>query len=281
MMAMVPVPSARQVRKIQKPCSPERRSRAAKRSQRRQVHGCGTGDDLAVQHFRHPVAAFRQRAVMGDEQQRCAVLRAEVEEQLDDLLARHMVEVAGGLVRDDDLGTRRKCARNRHALLLAARKLAGIMRQAVAEAHPLQLVLGDPHRILGAAEFQRHGHILQRRHGGDQVEGLEHDADIVTPEGGKLVLALAGQRLSGDHHLAPAGALEPGDHHQQRGLAGTRRPDDAQRLARLHRQVHAAQDLDIAGAARQGQVNVLEGDGGGGHCVEHGFPYAGCRGPDA
>ena len=42
-----------------------------------------------------------------------------------------------------------------------------------------------------------------------------------------------------------------------------------------------AKDFDFAGPARQGQVNVLQGHGRGSHCIEHGFPYADCRGPDA
>ena len=53
--------------------------------------------------------------------------RFSVEQQFDDLPPGVVVEIAGGLVGEDDLGTRRQRAGDRHALLLAARQLARIM----------------------------------------------------------------------------------------------------------------------------------------------------------
>ena len=61
------------------------------------------GNDLAVAHFGHAVAARGRGPVMGDQQQRGALLCPEIEEQLDDLLAGLVVEIAGGLVGQDDL----------------------------------------------------------------------------------------------------------------------------------------------------------------------------------
>ncbi len=57
----------------------------------------------------------------------------EIEDEFDDLVARRLVEIAGRLVGEQDFGVARDGARQRDALLLAAGKLTGIMRQPVAE----------------------------------------------------------------------------------------------------------------------------------------------------
>ena len=73
-------------------------------------------------------------------------------------------------------------------------------------------------------KFQRHRDVLQRRHGRDQVERLEHDADRRRAAAGPArprpspVIACPASRM-----LPDAGALQPGQHHQQAGLAGAGR----------------------------------------------------------
>ena len=70
---------------------------------------------------------------MGDQQQCHAALALLGEQQVGDLPAGGLVEVAGRFVGDEDGRARRQRAGDRHALLLAAGQRAGIMRQALAK----------------------------------------------------------------------------------------------------------------------------------------------------
>ena len=75
------------------------------------------------------------------------------EQQIDDLLAGGLVEIAGRLVRDEDRGIGRQRARQRDALLLAAGKLRRIMVQSVAETDRRKFLRGAlaRHRRLPAS----------------------------------------------------------------------------------------------------------------------------------
>ena len=60
---------------------------------------------------------------MGDEQQGHAAILLLVEEQFEDLLSRAAVQIARGLVRDQDRWVEKESARDGHPLLFSARKL--------------------------------------------------------------------------------------------------------------------------------------------------------------
>ena len=82
---------------------------------------------------------------------------------------------------------------------------------------------------------------------------------------------------SGDGDVAGTDALEAGDHHEKRGLAGTRRADNADRIAGLDAQIGAAQDFDGAGTARQGETDIFERDQGIGMGWVDGAETRACR----
>ena len=113
-----------------------------------------------------------------------------------------------------------------------------------------------------AGELQRHGDVFQRRHVGDQVEGLEDDADIAAAERGDLVLGLAVQQLAGDADRARIDPFQAGDHHQQRRFAGPGRADDAGRLAACDVEADPLQDMHQRGALAEGQRHVLQRNDG-------------------
>ena len=99
-------------------------------------------------------------------------------------------------------------------------------------------------RVGDAGQFQRHRHVLQRGHGRDQVERLEHDADMAAAEARQRVLVERAQVLAGDRHRAGVGPLQPGHHHQQRRFARAGRPDQADCLAAAYIQVDVLEDMD-------------------------------------
>ena len=88
--------------------------------------------DAARAQPHHAVAAMRQRDVVGHQYQRHAALGMFGEQQIHDLLAGGLIEVAGRLVGHQDGWIGRERAGERNALLLAAGKLRGIMMQPVA-----------------------------------------------------------------------------------------------------------------------------------------------------
>ena len=66
------------------------------------------------------------------------------------------------------------------------------MVQALAEPDRRQFGGGALEGILGAGELQRHRDILQRRHGREQMKGLEYDPDMAAAESRQSVLVERG-----------------------------------------------------------------------------------------
>jgi hypothetical protein len=79
---------------------------------------------------------------------------------------------------------------------------------------------------------------------GEQVEALEHHADVGPQPGERL--ALLRQRLPVEQDLALVDRLEPVDGAAQRRLAGSRRPDHDDHLARGHVEVDVLEDVQVA-----------------------------------
>src|SRR5690606_21783068 len=207
-------------------------------------------------------AARGKRRIMRDEHERHAALGGLVKQKVGDLPAGRLVEIAGGLVGDQQLGLGRQRAGNRHALLLAAGKLARIMRGALGKAHRGQLARRDTERVGMPGKLQRHGDVFERRHVRDQVKRLEDDADIAAAEGGDLVLAAVVEPLARDPDLAGIDPLQPRNHHQQRRLAGAGRPDDAGCFAARNLEADALEHMDRRGTFAQCERYVLQADGG-------------------
>src|SRR3546814_5700247 len=93
-----------------------------------------------------------------------------------DLLA---VEVAGGLVADQQRRIGHDRAGDRHALLLAAGQLVGLVLRTVAKAHQLQRDLGVALALRRAqvGQQQRQFDVALRGEHRHQVVELEHEAD--------------------------------------------------------------------------------------------------------
>ena len=81
-------------------------------------------------------AICRGARVVGDHHDRLPEVAHRVAQELEDLAARLRVEVAGRLVGEDDGRARDERARDRDALLLAARELGRAVVQPVARARP-------------------------------------------------------------------------------------------------------------------------------------------------
>ena len=99
---------------------------------------CCVGDDLAVAHHDEPVRERGDARVVRHHDDRALPLGGHLLEQAGDLVGGLAVEVAGGLVGQDELGLGHERAGDRDALLLPAGQLVGPAPQALAEADLLE-----------------------------------------------------------------------------------------------------------------------------------------------
>ena len=182
------------------------------------------------------------------------------EQQIDDLLAGILVEISGRLVGDEDRRIGRQRARDRDALLLAAGQLGRIVMQPFAKADAGELLARAFLRVGDAGQLQRHRDVFQRRHGRDQVERLEHDADMAAAEARQRVFVERVQIFAGHRDRAGVGALQPGHHHQQRGFARAGRADEANCLAAAYIQVDVFEDMDAGRPLPEREIDAGKRD---------------------
>ena len=111
----------------------------------------------------------------------------EAVEHAEHLVGRLGVEVAGGLIREQDRRRRHESAGDRDALLLTAGELLRLVVDAVGESDELERREGAG-AALGAADprvEQRKLDVGERRHPRDQVERLEHEPDLPVAQRGR------------------------------------------------------------------------------------------------
>ena len=142
-------------------------------------------------------------------------------------------------------------ARNGHALLLPAGKLAGRMARAVAHFHHIQQRAGALGARSAAHAVVHHGqrHVLQRAGAGHQVERLEYKSDLPAADAGELLVAQCAYVHAVQHIGAFRGAVQRADDVHQRGFARTGRAHDGHKFAFAHRQVNAVQHLQFLARA--------------------------------
>ena len=116
----------------------------------------------------------------------------QIEEQRGHDRGRRLIEVAGRLVAEQQPRLPDERARNRHALLLAARQLRRAMIDAIGEADLLDQRLrarGRRHSAFVAARpvhQRRHEHVLEHRALRQQAVILEDEPDLRVAEVGEI-----------------------------------------------------------------------------------------------
>ena len=94
--------------------------------------------------------------------------------------------------------------------------------------------------------MQRQPDVLETGERRQQVEELEDEADLVPPHSRQIVVGETREQLAVDPHVARACGVEAADEVEQRGLAGSRRPDDRHHLAAIDRQRDVVERDDAA-----------------------------------
>ena len=133
-------------------------------------------------------------------------------------------------------------ARERDALPLAARELDRLAVAVAAEAHHVEHLvhLAAARVARDALHLEAVADVLADRHVREERVVLEDGVDVAR------VRRLPGDVLAAERDPARVGLLEAGDHAQRRRLAGARRAEQREELARGDCQVDAVDGNDIA-----------------------------------
>ena len=161
---------------------------------------------------------------------------------IDDTPPGGLIQVAGGLICQEDAGLHDDGPGDGDPLQLAPRQLARAVVLAIQQSHQIEHPI---HRL--AADFRRqsrqhHGQldILEGGKPADEMKRLENKADIVPAQGGPRLL---GQGLGGlvvQPVATRIGAIQKPQHIEQCRLAGAGRPHDRDVLSGVDVQIQAA-----------------------------------------
>ncbi len=202
----------------------------------------------------------READLMGDDHHRHAFL-GEGQHDVEHLAHQFGIERGRRLVEQHDLRLHRQRACDGDALLLATGKLRRVVVETFAHAHALELGDGAFAGLLLVHVLhvdRRLHHIFEGRHVREQVEALEHHAELRTlrrhflvVEGLEHLPAVLLDVLVADHlavhvDFAAGQRLQLVDQTQERGLAGTGRPENHRHRSRHHRHIDALEHMQVA-----------------------------------
>jgi acyl-CoA thioesterase-1 len=111
-------------------------------------------------------------------------------------------------------------------------------------------------------QLERQHHVLERVQVAEQLEALEHEAELLGADRGTRVLVDGEQVDAGQAHRAFARRIEPGDDRQQRALARSRRADDRHRALRHQGEFDVVENRQGAGRVLHALGQMLDGDDG-------------------
>jgi len=195
---------------------------------------------------------------VGHQDERRAGFLTQPEQQIGDVRRAGAVEIPGRLIGQQQLRLIDDRARDRHPLPLAARKRGDPIVHAVLQPDPVEHHPRARQAARGrqAAAEQCDLDILQRRQRGDQVEFLEHDADVEAQQ--PRPLSSRAQHPPFPQHGPGAGMVDAAQEVDQAALAASARPHDGQAIAGRDLQIDASQCRD--GAAVIAAAHATERD---------------------
>ena len=209
----------------------------------------------------HPLEAAQQVVVVGHGEKRGAVLLGVVEEDLEDAALVGGVEIAGGLVGQQQLGLGDQRAAHGRPLLLALGEAVGEAAELVRHADSL----GQRHRTLAHRWLQAQRrvdpvgqqHVVEHAQVLEQLELLEDQADVADAELPAPRVVEGGHLHALRHHATPLRRGDARDQVQQRGLARAARPDHRHLLTALHHKLGDEQ-CEVALAVTELEVRDLD-----------------------
>ena len=174
------------------------------------------------------IGAGGQLPIMRHQHHRRTALARQLAQQRRDLRGRDFIEIAGGLIGQQQRRFMDQGARQRHALLFTPGEHIHGRMQPIAQAHALAASRGCAPRLRRAHAVQRQhqAHVLLHIQRGQQIEELVDEADLAAPEQRALRLAQGAQVLSVKDHPSGVGPIDAADEIEQGGFAGAAAADD-------------------------------------------------------
>ncbi len=195
--------------------------------------------DVAVSEFDATACVAGDVHVMGDHEDGVAGF-VELAENVDDDFFVCLVEVAGGLVSENEFGLIDERASDGDTLLFTTGKICGEMLEAITEADPLEgfdglRFVGDGVEILGEHDvFQR----SEIRH---EMKLLEDETDFFCTVADKFGFIQARDVLAVDDDAARSGRVEAAENIDERGFAGAGRAHEGNPFSGLNVEAYAAE----------------------------------------
>jgi hypothetical protein len=204
------------------------------------------GKDLAVADVDYAVGILGDVGLVGDEDDGVAGGVEGVKEG-HDLDAGLGVEIAGGLVGEDDGGRVDQGAGDGNALALTTGELVGLVVHARLEADVGERLLGALDALGRRSAVVDEGQldVVEGCGAGQQVEGLEDEANLLVADAGELVVVEFADELAVEPVLAFRGSVEASDEVHESGFPGAGRSHNGDVLVVLDLHGDAAQGLDL------------------------------------
>ena len=200
----------------------------------------------AVLHLEDGVGLFCYGGVVGDDDDRAALVVGEGAKDLYYVFGVGRVKIARRLVGEDDLASLRKCARDRYSLLLTARKMGGKAVVVVCrEFHPFAHLLTERRGFFFGhfLQIERVADVFLNGQKREEIVILINYADRISAH--TVSVPLLG-RFAVDYDLTLGGQIEARHKREKRGLSRTGFADDGITLTGLEiirHTVHRADGL--------------------------------------
>jgi hypothetical protein len=174
----------------------------------------GTVHNLAVTHVQDAMAVGGGFGIVRDHDDGLAEILIELAEQTKDSFGAFRIEVAGGLIRQDDLWFADDGARQRYALLFTAGKLGGFVLQTAAQAEEI----GNDLKAVGIESISVNvlgqSDVVVGIESGKQIETLKDEADFVAAQQSARGVAHGSEVVAIEEHASGGGLCEASNHVQ-------------------------------------------------------------------
>ncbi len=217
-------------------------------------------DDSAGAQPHHAIAARRESGVVRHKDKRGVAAGPLLENQVDDGGAGVRIQIARRFVGSQNQRIGGKRASQSDALLFPAGKLARIMRKTFPKTDGRQFFLRALESIAAPREFEGDRHILDGRHRGDELEGLEHDAYVSATEARQCIFVERGEVASIENDGAPVRPFKARECHQKCGFSGAGGTNKTNRFASRYLKADILENMNPRRAGAESEVDVVKLD---------------------
>lgn len=196
---------------------------------------------------------------MSDEDQGGAVFAIKREQQIGNFVPGLAIEVAGGLIGEQNGRAPVKGPGQRHPLLFAAGELRRQVVQAFAKSQLLKQRAGiaPALAIAGAAQQRRQLDVLQGVERRDQHKRLKNKTNVLRPQRRPRLFIHPVQRFAQHQYFPAAAIVEAGEDRQQGRFTGTRLADQGDGLPRFDNQLNSGKDGELMLPLTDGLLKMM------------------------